>query len=114
MTRLKDENEELKQVIRNLRISNQSLSNKPEQAELRLLRVYDRALKLMQQRFPVFVPTWQTVIAHVEKEMKLVDSGLAPPPARITRPASQRPNSPPQDTKLLGRSKRDDTDGPTQ
>jgi hypothetical protein len=75
---LKDEIEKHKQVNQNLRITNHTLSTKPEQAELRLLHIYDRALKLMERKFPVFVPTWRAVVGHVEKEMKQMDQGATP------------------------------------
>ena len=67
MGKLKRENDKLKQMIQNLRISNQALSTAPEQAELQLLRTYSRAIELMERKFPVFIPSWRTIMAHVEK-----------------------------------------------
>jgi hypothetical protein len=86
MKQLKDEAEKLKQVNQNLRITIQTLSTKPEAAELRLLHVYDRAIRIVEKKFPVFVPTWRTVIAHVEKEMKLTDQGTVALVKRVFRP----------------------------
>ena len=105
MIRVRGENEKLRQIIQNLRISNQTLSHQPEQAELRSLQVYDRSVKLMQQRFPVFIPTWQTLIAQVEKDMKQVKSGLVPPLTRVVHPAGQLQDSPLQDAKRLSKPK---------
>jgi DNA-directed RNA polymerase subunit F len=86
---LKDEIGKLKHINQNLRITNHTLSTKPEQAELRLLQVYDRTLKIMERKFPVFVPTWRTMVGHVEKEMQQADQGLVPLVNSVVRPMGQ-------------------------
>lgn len=111
MAQLKAENEKLKQTVQNLRISNQTLSTAPEQAELRLLRVYDRALKIMERKFPVFIPSWQTVIAHVEKEMQEIDAGAAPLVRRVFRTTGQPAPLPGSSAKLLNHRNADKDEG---
>ena len=88
MTGLKQENVRLKQIAENLRVTIQTLSTKPDQAELRLLHVYDRALKIMERKFPVFVPTWRTIFKHAEQELANIDKGSAPLLKRVFRARS--------------------------
>lgn len=96
MTQLKTENAKLKQIVQNLKVTNHTLSSQPEQADLRLLHSYDRAIRLMERKFPVLVPTWRTLMAHVEKEMNQVDQGLAPLTKRSLRPAKLADNPEPK------------------
>lgn len=96
MTQLKAENDKLKQIVQNLRVTNHTLSTKPEQADLRLLYSYDRAIRLMEHKFPVLVPTWRTLMAHVEKEWKQVDQGATPLVKRALRPAKLADNPEPK------------------
>jgi hypothetical protein len=102
MTNLKTENEKLKRANENLRVTIQTLSTKPEQAELRLLHMYDRALKIMERKFPVFVPTWRTIFKHAEMEMQQADQGNAALAKRVFRPRALPDEVPTAEQKLLG------------
>jgi hypothetical protein len=106
MTNLKEENDKLKRANENLRITVQTLNTKPEQAELRLLHVYDRALKIMERKFPVFVPTWRTILKHAETELQQTDQGKAALARGVFRPRALPPDLP-ADQKLLSRRETD-------
>jgi hypothetical protein len=89
VARLKEENERLRQMVQNLRMTNCTLSAKPNAAELRLLRVYDRAIQIMEGQFPLLIPTWRALVGHAEKEMAQVDQGIAPLVKRVFRVAGR-------------------------
>ncbi len=98
---LKAQNQKLKQVNENLRVTVQTLGSKPEQAELRLLHVYDRALRIMERKFPVFVPTWRTILKHAELEMQQADAGTSPLVKKVFSPRKLVDDATPNQ-KLLG------------
>ena len=52
----------LKQQNENLRMTINTLEQKPGRAEIRTLHVYDKAINLMQKRAPGFAPVWQEVL----------------------------------------------------
>lgn len=60
--------EKLKKENENLRISVQSLGQKPGRAELRLLNIYDAALRKMMLKAPGFSSAWEVALQEAEKE----------------------------------------------
>jgi len=87
-TSMRTELEKLRQQNENLRISVASLRNKPEQAELRMLYVYDHAIKVMVSRSPGFAPVWESVVAEAELTVRQVDTGVIAWIRRSIRPTS--------------------------
>ena len=69
MTTLKKDNE-------NLRISVKTLGQKPGRAELRLLNVYDKALRKMMLQAPGFSSAWETSLQEAESEYEENETGL--------------------------------------
>ena len=103
---LKRENRRLGQIVQNLRFTNQVLGDKPGRAELRLLRIYERAIQVMEHEVPVFMPTWRTLVARAEAEMERIDVGRLPLLKRFFRPTSQAgelPRESAEEVKLLPR-----------
>jgi len=82
---LMSEIENLKKQNENLRISLGSLRNKPGRDELRTLLMYDKAIRLMNQRAPGFAPVWEAVLKEVEVEMHQIDTGVIAWIRRIIR-----------------------------
>lgn len=66
----------LKQQNENLRISLATLQAKPDKAELRLLHVYDRAIRMMSEKAPGFAPSWEAMLREAEQEIAQADTGL--------------------------------------
>ena len=69
MDRLKKDNE-------NLRISVQTLSQKPGRAEIRLLNIYDSALRKMQMKAPGFSSAWEMSLQEAEHEYEANEKGF--------------------------------------
>jgi len=69
LAKLKKENE-------NLRISVQSLGQKPGRAELRLLNIYDGALRKMQMKAPGFSSAWEMALQESESEYEANEKGF--------------------------------------
>lgn len=69
LTQLKKENE-------NLRISVQTLGQKPGRAELRLLNIYDGALRKMMLRAPGFSSAWEMSLQEAELEYQENEKGF--------------------------------------
>ena len=65
-----------KQENENLRISVQTLGQKPGRAELRLLNIYDAALRKMMLQAPGFSPAWEISLREAEKEYEENEKGL--------------------------------------
>jgi predicted nucleic acid-binding Zn-ribbon protein len=73
---LKQELDRLKKENENLRITVGNLSNKPGRAELKTLYTWDKAIRSMSLKSPVFAPAWEMAVAEAQKEMEDVDSGM--------------------------------------
>ena len=69
MNKLKSENE-------NLRISVQTLGQKPGRAELRLLNIYDAALRKMMLKAPGFSTAWEVSLQEAEREYEENEKGF--------------------------------------
>ncbi len=69
LERLKKENE-------NLRISVKTLGQKPGRAELRLLNIYDVALRKMMSQAPGFSSAWEISLQEAEREYEENETGI--------------------------------------
>ena len=68
--------EQLKKENENLRISVQTLNQKPGRAELRLLNIYDTALRKMMAQAPGFSSAWENSLQEAEREYEANETGL--------------------------------------
>jgi len=68
--------EKMKKENENLRISIQALNQKPGRAELRLLNIYDTALRKMMSQVPGFSTAWETSLQEAEREYEANETGL--------------------------------------
>jgi predicted nucleic acid-binding Zn-ribbon protein len=73
---LQQELDRLRKDNENLRITVGNLSNKPGRAELKTLYTWDKAIRSMSLKSPVFAPAWEMAVAEAQKEMEEVDSGM--------------------------------------
>ncbi len=71
-----EENDKLKKENENLRISVKTLGQKPGRNELRLLNVYDAAIKKMMIKAPGFAQGWGMAVDEAEREYEENESGL--------------------------------------
>jgi uncharacterized membrane protein YciS (DUF1049 family) len=76
--RRKQEIEILKQERDNLRITVQSLNQKPGRKEIRQYYVYQTALDLMFEKAPGFAPAWQITLKEAEKLFEKSERGVVP------------------------------------
>ncbi|MBN2815852.1 MAG: hypothetical protein JXQ67_04165 [Campylobacterales bacterium] len=73
---LEDELTRLKKESENLRVSLQTMSQKPGRSEIRLLNIYDGALRKMMMRAPGFAPAWEMSLQEAEKEYEENEKGF--------------------------------------
>jgi Fe-S cluster assembly iron-binding protein IscA len=73
---LMEEMNTLRKDNENLRISVKTLGQKPGRAELRLLNVYDKALRKMMLQAPGFSSAWETSLQEAEAEYEDNETGL--------------------------------------
>ncbi len=73
---LEAELSQLKQDNENLRISVQTLGQKPGRAEIRLLNIYDGALRRMMLKAPGFSSAWEVALQEAEKEYEENEKGF--------------------------------------
>lgn len=73
---LLEEIESLKKDNENLRISVKTLGQKPGRAELRLLNIYDTALRKMMLQAPGFSSAWESALQESEREYEENETGL--------------------------------------
>ncbi|NPA82731.1 MAG: hypothetical protein GXO31_08975 [Epsilonproteobacteria bacterium] len=71
-----DEIEKLKKENENLRITVKTLGQKPGRSELRLLNVYDSALRKMMLKAPGFSSAWEMALQEAEREYEENEKGL--------------------------------------
>ncbi len=69
LTALKDTNE-------NLRVTVQTLGQKPGRSEIRLLNIYDAALRKMMLKAPGFSSAWEVSLQEAEREYEENEKGL--------------------------------------
>jgi hypothetical protein len=66
----------LKMENENLRISVKTLGQKPGRAELRLLNIYDSALRKMMHQAPGFSSAWEAALQEAEREYVESEKGF--------------------------------------
>ncbi len=76
--RRKQELEVLKQERDNLRITVQSLNQKPGRKEIRQYYVYQTALDIMFEKAPGFAPAWQITLKDAESLFEKSEKGVVP------------------------------------
>jgi len=73
---IQKELEHLKKENENLRISVQTLGQKPGRAEVRLLNIYDSALRKMMLKAPGFSSSWEVALQEAEREYEENEKGF--------------------------------------
>lgn len=76
--RRKAELERLKQERDNLRITVQSLNQKPGRKEIRQYFIYQTALDIMFEKAPGFAPAWQITLKEAEGLFEKSEKGVVP------------------------------------
>lgn len=76
--RRKQELEILKQERDNLRITVQSLNQKPGRKEIRQYYLYQTALDMMFEKAPGFAPAWQITLKEAENLFEKSERGVVP------------------------------------
>lgn len=84
---LEGELEKLKKENENLRVSVQTLGQKPGRAELRLLNIYDGALRKMMMRAPGFSSAWEMSLQEAEHEYQSNEKGFKSIIKKVFRPS---------------------------
>ncbi len=78
VNRLKTENEELRRYNENLRVSLQTMSQKPGRKEVERLQVYQKAVDRLTINSPGFGAAWQAALKESEEEFSKTYSGVIP------------------------------------
>ena len=73
---IEKELEKLKKENENLRVSVKTLGQKPGRAELRLLNIYDSALRKVMAKVPGFSAGWEGALAEAEREYEENEKGI--------------------------------------
>ncbi len=81
-----EENEKLKKENENLRITVKTLGQKPGRNELRLLNIYDSALRKMMLKAPGFAQGWEMSMQEAEREYEENEVGLKTVIKRVFSP----------------------------
>ena len=90
--RRKAELEQLKKERDNLRITVQSLNQKPGRKEIRQFYIYQTALDTMFEKAPGFAPAWQVTLKEAEQRFEKSESGVIPMLKRLMPSSSDRSN----------------------
>ncbi len=85
--KLEEENEKLKSENENLRISVKTLSQKPGRNEIRLLNIYDLAIRKMNAKAPGFAQGWELSMQEAEREYEERESGIKGAIKRVFAPS---------------------------
>ena len=83
---MKAELEALKQQNENLRVSVKEWQQKPGRVEMRMLAVYDRAIRILNQNAPGFSPVWEKAVRESEDEIVAGETGMSAMLKRAFRP----------------------------
>ena len=87
----KDKIETLKEENANLRVTVQTLNNKPGRKEVRQFYVYQKALDIMLETAPGFAPAWHNALREGEAAVEKVDKGILPFMKKISSGGSSEP-----------------------
>jgi len=85
--KLEEENQKLKSENENLRISVKTLSQKPGRNEIRLLNIYDLAIRKMNAKAPGFAQGWELSMQEAEREYEERESGIKGAIKRVFAPS---------------------------
>ena len=86
--------EKLKKENENLRVTVQTLGQKPGRAEMKLLNIYDSALRKMMMKAPGFSTAWEMSLKESELEYEENEKGLKGIMKKVFGPSiTQHPTS---------------------
>ena len=100
--------DELKKENENLRISMQSLAQKPGRREVINLHIYQKALAIMTESAHGFAPMWQKALAKAEEEVEAFEKGKSSFLKKIVSPINFLGSSS-EEVKKLDEDNRDDS-----
>ncbi len=86
--------EKLKKENENLRVSVNTLGQKPGRAEIRLLNIYDGALRKMTLTAPGFASAWEASLQEAEKEYEENEKGFKSIVKKIFTPSLAHSSEP--------------------
>lgn len=86
--------EKLKKDNENLRVSVNTLGQKPGRAEMRLLNIYDGALRKMTLTAPGFASAWEASLQESEREYEDNEKGLKSIVKKIFSPSLAHSSDP--------------------
>ena len=104
--RRKSELEKLKQERDNLRITVQSLNQKPGRKEIRQYFIYQTALDIMFEKAPGFAPAWQITLKEAEGLFEKSEKGVVP---LLKRLMPSTPDKQAEEYEKISRISLDDT-----
>ena len=78
LKKVKDENEELKKINENLRVSLLALRDKPGRKEMQRLQILQKAADRLTLNSPGFGPVWQAALKESEDEFQKIYTGFIP------------------------------------
>lgn len=84
---MSEETEKLRKENENLRITVKTLGQKPGRNELRLLNIYDAALRKMMIKAPGFAQGWELSLQEAEREYEDNEIGLKTVVKRVFGPS---------------------------
>ena len=84
---LQDTVEKLKRENENLRVTVKTLGQKPGRNELRLLNIYDAAIRKMMLKAPGFSSAWEMSMQEAEREYEENEKGLKTVIKRVFGPS---------------------------
>jgi len=73
---LQNELESLRRQNEALRVNNAALQQKPGRGEMRLLQIYEIAVRSMREQAPGFAPVWEKALRQGEADVEAAESGL--------------------------------------
>ena len=83
---MRSELDTLKTQNENLRVAVKEWQQKPGRPEMRMLAVYDRAIRILNQNAPGFSPVWEKAVKEAEEEIVAADTGMSAMLRRAFRP----------------------------
>ena len=92
---MREELDTLKSQNENLRVAVKEWQTKPGRNEMRMLAVYDRAIRILNQNAPGFSPVWERAVKESEEELAASDTGVSSMLRRAFRPFAALGNGSP-------------------
>ncbi len=78
LKKVKEENEELKKINENLRVSLMAFRDKPGRKEMQRLQILQKAADRLTLNSPGFGPVWQAALKESEDEFQKIYTGFIP------------------------------------